>query len=50
MKRHEEVGSRCAQSLDLMVNYLYTLHDVEDNHERFVHGEVVSARRITQRL
>jgi malonyl-CoA decarboxylase len=38
------------QSLGLMVNYLYDLRDVEDNHERFVHGEVVSARRIAQRL
>jgi len=38
------------QSLGLMVNYLYDLRDVEDNHERFVHGEVVSARRITQRV
>lgn len=38
------------QSLGLMVNYLYDLTEVEDRHERFVHGEVVSARRITQRL
>ncbi len=38
------------QSLGLMVNYLYDLRDVEDNHERFVHGAVVSARRIMQRL
>ena len=38
------------QSLGLMVNYLYDLRDVEDNHERFVHGQAVSARRITQRL
>ena len=38
------------QSLGLMVNYMYDLHDVEDNHERFVRGEVVSARRVRQRL
>jgi malonyl-CoA decarboxylase len=38
------------QSLGIMVNYLYDLNEVEDNHERFVHGEVVSARRIAQRL
>ena len=38
------------QSLGLMVNYLYDLAEVEDRHERFVHGEVVSARRITQKL
>ena len=35
------------QSLGLMVNYLYDLHKVEDNHEAFVHGEVVSAARVT---
>lgn len=38
------------QSLGLMVNYLYDLGEVEERHERFMHGEVVSARRITQRL
>ncbi|MCM5680614.1 malonyl-CoA decarboxylase [Schlegelella sp. S2-27] len=38
------------QSLGLMVNYLYDLGEVEERHERFVRGEVVSARRITQKL
>lgn len=38
------------QSLGLMVNYLYDLGEVEERHERFMHGEVVSARRITQKL
>jgi hypothetical protein len=33
-----------------MVNYLYALEEVEDNHDRFVHGEVVSARRIARLL
>ena len=34
------------ESLGLMVNYLYDLAAVEDNHERFVRGEVVASRRI----
>lgn len=34
------------QSLGLMVNYLYDLRHVEDQHERFVHGEVSASRRI----
>ena len=38
------------QSLGLMVNYLYDLAEVEERHERFMNGEVVSARRITQKL
>lgn len=38
------------QSLGLMVNYLYDLGEVEERHERFMNGEVVSARRITQKL
>jgi malonyl-CoA decarboxylase len=38
------------QSLGLMVNYLYDLGEVEERHERFMNGEVVAARRITQRL
>jgi malonyl-CoA decarboxylase len=38
------------QSLGLMVNYLYDLAEVEERHERFMNGQVVSARRITQRL
>ncbi len=38
------------QSLGIMVNYLYALEEVEDNHARFVHGEVVSARRIARLL
>jgi malonyl-CoA decarboxylase len=38
------------QSLGLMVNYLYNLDEVEAQHERFVHGEVVSSRRVARRL
>jgi malonyl-CoA decarboxylase len=38
------------QSLGLMVNYLYNLGEVEEQHERFVHGEVVSSRRISRKL
>ena len=34
------------QSLGLMVNYLYDLRHVEEQHERFVHGEVSASRRI----
>ncbi|RDI02687.1 malonyl-CoA decarboxylase [Caldimonas thermodepolymerans] len=38
------------QSLGLMVNYLYDLGEVEERHDRFVHGEVVCSKRIAQRL
>ncbi|RZT95318.1 malonyl-CoA decarboxylase domain-containing protein [Rivibacter subsaxonicus] len=34
------------QALGLMVNYLYDLRHVEEQHERFVHGEVSASRRI----
>ena len=34
------------QSHGWMVNYLYDLREVEERHERFVHGEVVAARAI----
>jgi malonyl-CoA decarboxylase len=37
------------QSGGLMVNYLYDLSSVEDNHERFTHGEVIASRSV-QRL
>lgn len=35
------------QSLGLMVNYLYDLQQVEANHEKFVHGEVVYSRSVS---
>lgn len=38
------------QSCGLMVNYLYDLHKVEANHEKFVHGEVVHARAVLKLL
>jgi malonyl-CoA decarboxylase len=38
------------QALGLMVNYLYNLDEVEAQHERFVHGEVVSSRRVARAL
>ena len=34
------------ESFGVMVNYLYDLAAVEDNHERFVRGEVVASRGI----
>jgi malonyl-CoA decarboxylase len=34
------------QSAGLMVNYLYDLGSVEDNHERFAHGEIVYSRAV----
>jgi malonyl-CoA decarboxylase len=34
------------QSAGLMVNYLYDLSSVEDNHERFVHGEIIYSRSV----
>ncbi len=36
------------QSTGLMVNYLYDLDKVEDNHERFVNGEVMYSRAVSQ--
>ena len=35
------------QSFGLMVNYLYDLDQIENNHERFVQGEVSAARAVT---
>lgn len=34
------------QSAGLMVNYLYDLGNVEDNHERFANGEIVYSRAV----
>jgi malonyl-CoA decarboxylase len=34
------------QSLGLMVNYLYDLDEVEENHERFVRGEATASRGV----
>jgi malonyl-CoA decarboxylase len=31
-----------------MVNYLYDLDAVEENHEKFVGGEVIYARAVSQ--
>jgi len=36
------------ESAGLMVNYLYDLDRVEENHERFVHGEVVHSRTVSR--
>ncbi|WP_216862358.1 malonyl-CoA decarboxylase [Polynucleobacter sp. 30F-ANTBAC] len=36
------------QSAGLMVNYLYDLDNVEDNHERFVNGEIIYSRAVSQ--
>jgi malonyl-CoA decarboxylase len=36
------------QSAGLMVNYLYDLSAVEDNHERFVNGEVIVSRAVSK--
>ncbi|MGE0799033.1 MAG: malonyl-CoA decarboxylase [Lautropia sp.] len=35
------------QSHALMVNYLYDLDEIENNHEAFVNGSVVAARAVT---
>lgn len=34
------------QSFGLMVNYLYDLEQIENNHERFVQGEVTASRQV----
>jgi len=34
------------ESLGLMVNYLYEPDAIEDNHEKFVRGEIVASRRV----
>ena len=34
------------QSAGLMVNYLYDLSSVEENHERFVNGEIIYSRSV----
>ena len=34
------------QSAGLMVNYLYDLSNVEENHERFVNGEIIYSRSV----
>lgn len=36
------------QSAGLMVNYLYDLGSVEDNHERFANGEIVYSRAVSR--
>jgi malonyl-CoA decarboxylase len=38
------------QSAGLMVNYLYDLETVEENHERFVNGEVIHSRNVSKWL
>jgi malonyl-CoA decarboxylase len=38
------------QSAGMMVNYLYELDRVEENHERFLRGEVVASRTVGQLL
>jgi malonyl-CoA decarboxylase len=38
------------QSAGLMVNYLYDLDKIEDNHDRFVNGNVIYSRLITKIL
>ena len=34
------------QSAGLMVNYLYDLASVEENHEQFVNGEIIYSRTV----
>ena len=36
------------QSAGLMVNYLYDLATVEENHEKFTHGEIISSRLVSR--
>ncbi len=37
---------RLRQSLGLMVNYVYESNAIEENHEKFVGGEIVASRRV----
>jgi malonyl-CoA decarboxylase len=36
------------QSAGLMVNYLYDLANVEENHEQFVNGEIIYSRSVAK--
>ena len=36
------------QSAGLMVNYLYDLANLEENHEQFVHGEIIYSRSVAK--
>ena len=36
------------QSAGLMVNYLYDLSSVEENHERFVNGEIMFSKKVAK--
>ncbi len=38
------------QSFSTMVNYLYDLEQIEVNHEKFIHGEVVYAKSVNKLL
>jgi malonyl-CoA decarboxylase len=38
------------QSFGFMVNYAYDLADIEDNHERFVNGEVIASKQVKHLL
>lgn len=38
------------QSASLMVNYLYDVDKIEENHERFVNGEVIYSRLVSKIL
>ncbi len=38
------------QSAGLMVNYLYELEKVEENHENFVKGEVIYSRAVSKQM
>ncbi|MFZ2739736.1 MAG: malonyl-CoA decarboxylase [Burkholderiaceae bacterium] len=38
------------QSFSTMVNYLYDLEQIETNHEKFIHGEVVYAKSVDKLL
>jgi len=36
------------QSAGLMVNYLYDLGSVEENHEKFANGEIIHSRAVAR--
>jgi malonyl-CoA decarboxylase len=36
------------QSAGIMVNYLYDLKKVEENHERFTHGEIIYSKMVSK--
>ena len=38
------------ESLGMMVNYLYVPRAIENNHEKFIRGEIAASRRVRMML